>query len=145
MKADERTAVMGITAVVRTLAATTGPTVTGFLAGSDRFWIAFVAAGVCRLVYDFGLYALFINTKLYQHEGGAAVDPAANAAPRLSDEEMELESLAESEEGSDESPEKKSATEESSAASKSPRLMRRDEQQQRVRRRSPSPLAKVHT
>jgi hypothetical protein len=70
VKPSERTAVMGITTTVRTLGATAGPTLTGFLAGSDRFWVAFVAAGVCRLTYDFGLYALFVNAKLYGHEGG---------------------------------------------------------------------------
>lgn len=68
VKPDERTAVMGITSMLRTLAATCGPTVTGVLAGNDRFWIAFVAAGACRIVYDLGLYAMFVNMKLYSHE-----------------------------------------------------------------------------
>ncbi|KAJ9644845.1 hypothetical protein H2204_001307 [Knufia peltigerae] len=65
---QERTAVMGITAMVRTLAAMAGPSVTGALAADDRFWIAFLVAGVCRLAYDFGLYAMFVNMRLYQHE-----------------------------------------------------------------------------
>lgn len=68
MKEDERTAVMGITSTLRTLAATAGPTVTGVLAGQDRFWIAFVAAGTLRIAYDLGLWAMFVNMKLYQHE-----------------------------------------------------------------------------
>lgn len=68
VKPQERTAVMGITTLVRTLAATTGPTVTGFLAGSNRFWIAFVVGGSCRLTYDLGLWMLFVNTKLHKHE-----------------------------------------------------------------------------
>lgn len=68
VKPEERTAVMGITSMLRTLAATAGPSITGVLAGKGRFWIAFVAAGVCRLVYDFGLYALFVNMRLHQHE-----------------------------------------------------------------------------
>lgn len=59
VKPEERTAVMGITSMLRTLAATTGPMVTGFLAGSNRFWVAFVAAGACRLTYDIGLWILF--------------------------------------------------------------------------------------
>lgn len=70
VKPEERTAVMGITSMVRTLAAMAGPSVTGFLASEKKFWIAFVVAGVCRLVYDFGLYAMFVNMKLHQHEGG---------------------------------------------------------------------------
>jgi MFS family permease len=68
VKADERTAVMGITSMLRTLAATAGPSVTGLLAGHDRFWIAFVAAGSLRIVYDLGLWGMFINMKLYKHE-----------------------------------------------------------------------------
>lgn len=68
VKPEERTAVMGITAMLRTLAAMSGPTVTGLLASGDHFWIAFVIAGICRLMYDFGLYAMFVNMKLYEHE-----------------------------------------------------------------------------
>lgn len=61
---SERTTVMGITSVLRTLASTAGPTVTGLLAESDHFWIAFVAAGSLRIAYDFGLWALFVNMKV---------------------------------------------------------------------------------
>jgi MFS family permease len=68
VKPSERTAVMGITSMLRTLAATAGPSFTGVLAGKGSFWIAFVAAGVCRLAYDFGLYAMFVNMKLDRHE-----------------------------------------------------------------------------
>ncbi|KAF2211137.1 hypothetical protein CERZMDRAFT_68983 [Cercospora zeae-maydis SCOH1-5] len=68
VKPSERTAVMGITALFRTLAATCGPMVTGFLADSDRFWVAFVAGGAFRLTYDVGLWVLFTNVKLHQHE-----------------------------------------------------------------------------
>lgn len=68
VKPEERTSVMGITSMLRTLASTTGPTVTGILAGRDRFWIAFVAAGALRISYDLGLFAMFINMKLHQHE-----------------------------------------------------------------------------
>ncbi|KAI6904932.1 hypothetical protein D0869_08522 [Hortaea werneckii] len=68
VKPEERTAVMGITSMLKTLAAMAGPSLTGLLAGGDRFWIAFVAAGALRLAYDIGLYVLFVNMKLYQHE-----------------------------------------------------------------------------
>ncbi|KAF2962793.1 hypothetical protein GQX73_g10783 [Xylaria multiplex] len=64
VKPEERTAVMGITSTVRTLAAMIGPSVTGLLASNEHFWVAFVAAGVCRLAYDFGLYGLFVNLGL---------------------------------------------------------------------------------
>ncbi|KAI1431231.1 major facilitator superfamily domain-containing protein [Xylaria sp. CBS 124048] len=68
VKPEERTAVMGITSTIKTLAAMTGPTLTGVLAANRHFWVAFVAAGVCRLAYDFGLYGLFINMNLHQNE-----------------------------------------------------------------------------
>ena len=68
VRPEERTAVMGITGMLRTLAATAGPTVTGVLAGNNGFWIAFVAAGALRIAYDLGLFAMFVNMKLYQHE-----------------------------------------------------------------------------
>jgi fucose permease len=93
VKPTERTAVMGITAMLRTLAATSGPTVTGILAGSDRFWIAFVAAGVLRLAYDFGLWALFVNMKLYKHEENEDNSPR-KGDPRRSSDEEELDELS---------------------------------------------------
>lgn len=104
VKPEERTAVMGITSMVRTLAAMTGPSVTGLLASNQKFWIAFVVAGVCRLVYDFGLYAMFVNMKLHQHEGGGGggegkdgVSTLANGHRRRDfdeEEELEMGSLA---------------------------------------------------
>lgn len=68
VRPEERTSIMGITSVLRTLASTTGPTLTGLLAGSNRFWVAFVVAGGLRLAYDVGLFAMFINIKLHKHE-----------------------------------------------------------------------------
>lgn len=76
VKPEERTAVMGITGMLRTLASTVGPSVTGVLSGSDRFWIAFVVAGALRLAYDIGLFAMFINIELYKHE------PTADEVPQ---------------------------------------------------------------
>lgn len=68
VKPEERTAVMGITATIRTVASMSGPTLTGILAARGKFWIAFVAAGIFRLLYDFGLYAMFINMKIDPEE-----------------------------------------------------------------------------
>jgi len=87
VKPEERTAVLGITSMVRTLASTTGPTVTGILAGGGRFWIAFVAAGALRLGYDLGLWALFVNLKLYQHEEPDLTSKEAVNRRESSDEE----------------------------------------------------------
>lgn len=68
VKPEERTAVMGITSTIRTLAMAIGPSLTGALAGSDRFWIAYVVGGVLRIMYDLGLWAMFVNMRLYAHE-----------------------------------------------------------------------------
>ena len=68
VRPEERTAVMGLTVLLRTLASVTGPSVTGILAGRDQFWVAFVVAGALRLAYDLGLFTMFINIKLHKHE-----------------------------------------------------------------------------
>lgn len=68
VRPEERTAVMGITSMARTLASTVGPSFTGVLAGNDRFWIAYVVAGALRVSYDLGLFAMFVNMKLHEHE-----------------------------------------------------------------------------
>lgn len=70
VKPEERTAVMGITSTLRTLASTVGPSITGTLAGSDKFWIAFVVAGVLRICYDLGLFALFVNLNIDTRKSG---------------------------------------------------------------------------
>ncbi|KAI2628742.1 MFS general substrate transporter [Hypoxylon sp. NC1633] len=96
VKPEERTAVMGITGTVRTLAAMAGPSVTGILAANERFWIAFIVAGSCRLAYDFGLYAMFVNMKLHEHETKPSDLANGDNTRRVPDEEMELRSLADS-------------------------------------------------
>lgn len=56
---EERTAVMGVVNILKTLAQSSGPSVTGVLAGRDHFWVAFVAAGSLKAAYDLGLLAFF--------------------------------------------------------------------------------------
>jgi MFS family permease len=94
VKPEERTAVMGITTMLRTLGSTVGPSVTGVLAGHDRFWIAFVVAGTLRICYDLGLWAMFVNMRLYTHE---SKDEVADDPRRSNDEEwlteLELEPI----------------------------------------------------
>lgn len=71
VKPEERTGVMGITSMVRTLAMSIGPSITGLLSGNGTFWVAFVAASFCRITYDLGLWVLFVNVKV---ENGAGRD-----------------------------------------------------------------------
>lgn len=89
VKPEERTAVMGITATLRTLAAMIGPSITGLLAAGDRFWVAFLVAGALRLAYDFGLYAMFVNMKLHQHET-VLTSESPEHRRRSSDDDMEV-------------------------------------------------------
>lgn len=67
--AEERTAVMGIVNVVKTLSQSGGPTVTGILAGNDRFWIAFVVAGSMKASYDLGLLTFFLKVEKQAQTG----------------------------------------------------------------------------
>jgi MFS family permease len=69
VKPEERTAVMGITSMVRTLAMSFGPTITGLLSGNDTFWVAFLATSICRVIYDLGLWVLFVNVKVDKDAG----------------------------------------------------------------------------
>jgi hypothetical protein len=46
---EERTAVMGIVNVGKSLSQSAGPLVTGVLASGGRFWVAFVVAGSLKI------------------------------------------------------------------------------------------------
>ncbi|KAF1832947.1 major facilitator superfamily MFS_1 [Decorospora gaudefroyi] len=69
VKPGERTGVMGITSMLRTLSSSVGPSVTGLLSGSGNFWVAFLATGICRITYDLGLWVLFVNVKVDKDAG----------------------------------------------------------------------------
>lgn len=69
VKPEERTGVMGITSMLRTLAMSVGPSITGLLSGYGTFWIAFLATGICRIIYDLGLWVLFVNVKVDNDAG----------------------------------------------------------------------------
>lgn len=69
VKPEERTGAMGITSMVRTLAMSLGPSITGLLSGGGQFWIAFLATGICRITYDLGLWVLFVNVKVDKDAG----------------------------------------------------------------------------
>lgn len=55
----ERTAVMGVVNILKTLSQSCGPSFTGLLAGHDHFWVAFVVAGSMKAAYDLMLLAFF--------------------------------------------------------------------------------------
>lgn len=63
---NERTAVMGIINVIKTMSQGLGPVVTGVLADRSLFGVSFVIAGVIKVVYDFGVLAVFAGHKSQQ-------------------------------------------------------------------------------
>ncbi|KAF2035780.1 MFS general substrate transporter [Setomelanomma holmii] len=81
VRPEERTGVMGITSMLRTLAMSCGPSITGLLSGHGAFWVAFLATGICRIIYDLGLWVLFVNVKVDKDVGreddGDSVDDEA--------------------------------------------------------------------
>lgn len=60
---NERTAVMGVVNVVKTLSQTGAPSITGWLAGIGSFWIAFVVAGAMKASYDLAMLKIFLGYK----------------------------------------------------------------------------------
>ncbi|KAJ3178497.1 hypothetical protein HDU87_003571 [Geranomyces variabilis] len=64
----ERTAVMGAINVVKTSAQSIGPLITGVLVGYDLFWVAFVAAGALKGMYDIGILVTFVGHQPREEE-----------------------------------------------------------------------------
>ncbi|KAF3179274.1 hypothetical protein TWF788_007077 [Orbilia oligospora] len=59
MKPSERTAVMGIVTVTKTLSQSAGPFVTGIMGGTGLFWVSFVISGGLKAGYDLSLLVMF--------------------------------------------------------------------------------------
>ncbi|KAK5998882.1 putative membrane protein [Cladobotryum mycophilum] len=68
---QERTVMMGFINVVKTMAQSLGPIITGILADHGLFWVAFLAAGALKSSYDLGLLAVFKNRESREEEHGA--------------------------------------------------------------------------
>ena len=82
---EERTAVMGIVNTVKTLSQSSGPLITGTLASSKHFWIAFVLAGALKASYDLAMLYMFASTPL------AGDRSKANHAPVPQDDPDEVD------------------------------------------------------
>lgn len=76
---------MGIVNTVKTMSQSSGPFLTGSLAESGRFWIAFVFAGALKAAYDVGLLTLFLGTKL---EGDSSKVANSNDRPHEAENEL---------------------------------------------------------
>ncbi|KAL9133350.1 MAG: hypothetical protein Q9175_005471 [Cornicularia normoerica] len=65
---SERTAIMGVVNVVKTLAQSGGPIATGWLAEIGKFWIAFLIAGAMKASYDLAMLKMFLGYKSREEE-----------------------------------------------------------------------------
>ena len=65
---SERTAIMGVVNVVKTLSQSGGPVATGWLAGIGKFWIAFLVAGAMKASYDLAFLRMFLGYKSREDE-----------------------------------------------------------------------------
>lgn len=65
---SERTAVMGVVNVIKTLSQSGGPLVTGWLSGIGKFWIAFLVAGAMKAAYDLAMLKMFLGYKSREEE-----------------------------------------------------------------------------
>lgn len=68
IRPEERTAVMGTVNVIKTIAQSLGPLLTGILADRNLLWVAFVCCGGLKASYDIGLLALFKNKEKEKEE-----------------------------------------------------------------------------
>ncbi len=67
---SERTAVLGTINLVRTLASVGGPLVTGYFHDKKMWWAVFLLAAALKILYDVGLLAMFLRTKLPEYDNG---------------------------------------------------------------------------
>ena len=65
---SERTAIMGVVNVVKTLSQSGGPIATGWLAEIGKFWIAFLIAGAMKASYDLAMLKMFLGYKSSEEE-----------------------------------------------------------------------------
>jgi hypothetical protein len=79
--AEERTAVMGVVNILKTLSQSGGPWLTGLLADNNRFWVAFAVAGSLKGAYDILLLVFFAGRV---HQRGADAT-AATSGPAVQD------------------------------------------------------------
>ncbi|KAK9450770.1 major facilitator superfamily domain-containing protein [Limtongia smithiae] len=64
---EERTSVMGIVNVAKTLAQSGGPSVMGAFALKGIMKFGFLLAGLCKIVYDLSLLVTFLGVQLYNN------------------------------------------------------------------------------
>lgn len=61
---------MGVVNVMRSLSQSGGPLLTGWLAGMQKFWIAFLVAGALKAGYDLAMLKMFLGFKSREEVDG---------------------------------------------------------------------------
>jgi hypothetical protein len=82
---------MGVVNILKTLAQSSGPSLTGILAGHGHFWVAFVVAGSLKAAYDIMLLTFF-GGKVDSRKGrpvGASSDSNDESSDRLTQDPSE--------------------------------------------------------
>ena len=64
----ERTAVMGLVNVVKTLSQSGGPVATGAMAGRGKWGVAFLVAGGLKAGYDLAMLGMFLGFRGREEE-----------------------------------------------------------------------------
>lgn len=77
----ERTAVMGMINVMKTMSQSVGPIVTGVLAGKDLFGVSLMLAAGSKVIYDLSLLVLFSGHESQKKE--AEIDENEGEEERL--------------------------------------------------------------
>lgn len=92
VQASERTAVMGIVNVVKTLSQSVGPVVTGVLANKQIFGLAFIIAGGLKIVYDILMLVMFLGPQTVEErpELGVGCEDGAEQEEGAADHDEEL-------------------------------------------------------
>lgn len=71
---SERTAVMGIVNVVKTLSQSAGPLITGIFANRHMFGLAFIIAGALKILYDILMVAMFLGYKTVEERAEGSLE-----------------------------------------------------------------------
>ncbi|ETN40596.1 uncharacterized protein HMPREF1541_04873 [Cyphellophora europaea CBS 101466] len=97
---EERTAVMGVLNVGKTLSQSVGPSITGTLAEKKLFWVAFVVAGGLKVTYDVFMLVMFLGHRTVEERAEQSLVGQAEA-PLETEAEAEGETTGRAESGRD--------------------------------------------
>ena len=97
VKPEERTATMGIANTVKTMSQSSGPLITGALAGDNRFWVAFVIAGGLKAGCDLGMLRMFVNMRLEGDKSSQKFTAVPHDNRESQEQEFSLDSESETE------------------------------------------------